>query len=146
MRDGVKAPANCPGTHVKSADVARRGWKILCHQPANDEKVAVDNSRTCGRDRDLVPIAAQTFPQIHAASGAESCDRQSGARIERVEPVPRDEKNPPIVSVRPIGDAPVSNRMRDRCAFVWIETRSEEHTSELQSACNLVCRLLLEKK
>src|SRR5256885_5422490 len=33
---------------------------------------------------------------------------------------------------------------------VFIETpstqRSEEHTSELQSPCNLVCRLLLEKK
>src|SRR5256885_5911980 len=28
----------------------------------------------------------------------------------------------------------------DRCV------RSEEHTSELQSPCNLVCRLLLEKK
>src|SRR2546426_5532240 len=27
-----------------------------------------------------------------------------------------------------------------------IVTRSEEHTSELQSPCNLVCRLLLEKK
>src|SRR2546426_9206056 len=28
-------------------------------------------------------------------------------------------------------------------AQLW---RSEEHTSELQSPCNLVCRLLLEKK
>src|SRR5256885_6865146 len=27
-----------------------------------------------------------------------------------------------------------------------IGVRSEEHTSELQSPCNLVCRLLLEKK
>src|SRR5256885_2435164 len=27
-----------------------------------------------------------------------------------------------------------------------INNRSEEHTSELQSPCNLVCRLLLEKK
>src|SRR5256885_13140008 len=26
------------------------------------------------------------------------------------------------------------------------KVRSEEHTSELQSPCNLVCRLLLEKK
>src|SRR5688500_19434194 len=26
------------------------------------------------------------------------------------------------------------------------QTRSEEHTSALQSPCNLVCRLLLEKK
>src|SRR5256885_5483106 len=27
-----------------------------------------------------------------------------------------------------------------------VRLRSEEHTSELQSPCNLVCRLLLEKK
>src|SRR2546426_3505468 len=27
-----------------------------------------------------------------------------------------------------------------------VDPRSEEHTSELQSPCNLVCRLLLEKK
>src|ERR1022692_5114547 len=27
----------------------------------------------------------------------------------------------------------------------WRASRSEEHTSELQSPCNLVCRLLLEK-
>src|SRR2546426_12650942 len=27
-----------------------------------------------------------------------------------------------------------------------VRARSEEHTSELQSPCNLVCRLLLEKK
>src|SRR5205807_9859125 len=28
----------------------------------------------------------------------------------------------------------------------FVRLRSEEHTSELQSPCNLVCRLLLEKK
>src|SRR5256885_3181745 len=31
-------------------------------------------------------------------------------------------------------------------SLVATEWRSEEHTSELQSPCNLVCRLLLEKK
>src|SRR5256885_4278696 len=31
-------------------------------------------------------------------------------------------------------------------AGVFDARRSEEHTSELQSPCNLVCRLLLEKK
>jgi len=31
-------------------------------------------------------------------------------------------------------------------AYIHEEARSEEHTSELQSPCNLVCRLLLEKK
>src|SRR5256885_6868702 len=30
--------------------------------------------------------------------------------------------------------------------YVFRDGRSEEHTSELQSPCNLVCRLLLEKK
>src|SRR5256885_13050757 len=33
-----------------------------------------------------------------------------------------------------------------RCARETADRRSEEHTSELQSPCNLVCRLLLEKK
>src|SRR2546426_8038976 len=37
-----------------------------------------------------------------------------------------------------LGDEPVAAGHDDR--------RSEEHTSELQSPCNLVCRLLLEKK
>src|SRR2546426_3206698 len=30
--------------------------------------------------------------------------------------------------------------------YFLVTNRSEEHTSELQSPCNLVCRLLLEKK
>src|SRR5256885_17032749 len=37
------------------------------------------------------------------------------------------------------GEAPGRDALRD-------PGRSEEHTSELQSPCNLVCRLLLEKK
>src|SRR5256885_11950918 len=37
---------------------------------------------------------------------------------------------------------------RQSCGFPGSrkDCRSEEHTSELQSPCNLVCRLLLEKK
>src|SRR5256885_5467700 len=37
------------------------------------------------------------------------------------------------------GNAPAPQQVREHA-------RSEEHTSELQSPCNLVCRLLLEKK
>src|SRR2546427_3477505 len=40
--------------------------------------------------------------------------------------------------------------IRTRCSKAWAgllrSSRSEEHTSELQSQSNLVCRLLLEKK
>src|SRR5256885_16751322 len=46
---------------------------------------------------------------------------------------------------------PISRRRTPRpgcspCCARQGEHRSEEHTSELQSPCNLVCRLLLEKK
>src|SRR5256885_7354324 len=36
-------------------------------------------------------------------------------------------------------------RLPLRIAYLGRFERSEEHTSELQSPCNLVCRLLLEK-
>src|SRR5256885_5899737 len=43
---------------------------------------------------------------------------------------------------------PEKQRRLRRAAESWLAAhpRSEEHTSELQSPCNLVCRLLLEKK
>src|SRR5688500_19193466 len=40
----------------------------------------------------------------------------------------------------------VSQTTGQRIPFIIHTSRSEEHTSELQSPCNLVCRLLLEKK
>src|SRR2546430_12638054 len=39
-----------------------------------------------------------------------------------------------------------SSRPSPICLKKWLNFRSEEHTSELQSQSNLVCRLLLEKK
>src|SRR3989454_4515335 len=44
---------------------------------------------------------------------------------------------------RPRNDLP---ELRFALSYDDLKTRSEEHTSELQSPCNLVCRLLLEKK
>src|SRR2546430_12581282 len=38
------------------------------------------------------------------------------------------------------------NRWFDKPGLGKVQARSEEHTSELQSQSNLVCRLLLEKK
>src|SRR5256885_11876249 len=39
-----------------------------------------------------------------------------------------------------------ASRARSYACWAALQSRSEEHTSELQSPCNLVCRLLLEKK
>src|SRR5688500_17357954 len=50
---------------------------------------------------------------------------------------------------RGIAQAVVGNRLSDVSHAVQThveQARSEEHTSELQSPCNLVCRLLLETK
>src|SRR2546426_7850059 len=42
----------------------------------------------------------------------------------------------------------LARAVADRYSAIVLDRmlRSEEHTSELQSPCNLVCRLLLEKK
>src|SRR2546426_3568834 len=71
----------------------------------------------------------------------------------------RDEKDDPG-DLRRDADQPAAARDRSRAGrdplpdrgagaargFDLRDARSEEHTSELQSPCNLVCRLLLEKK
>src|SRR5688500_19398170 len=45
-----------------------------------------------------------------------------------------------------LGDPAPASAGQGRAAGERVDPRSEEHTSELQSPCNLVCRLLLEKK
>src|SRR2546430_3675429 len=64
-------------------------------------------------------------------------------------PSPRHASAPPPA----VGSVPVSNPATRLFAALLllphlspIRARSEEHTSELQSQSNLVCRLLLEKK
>src|SRR2546426_8808827 len=51
-----------------------------------------------------------------------------------------------LANGRALGGARVYVRLSDDLAAEHKRERSEEHTSELQSPCNLVCRLLLEKK
>src|SRR5205807_8633785 len=58
-------------------------------------------------------------------------------------------RNSPTSTIhRSIVTAPMmgQRRPRSRTARRRDDGRSEEHTSELQSPCNIVCRLLLEKK
>src|SRR5205809_3751968 len=50
-------------------------------------------------------------------------------------------RSPPSTSLRI--DAPAASPI---VSNLWCSSRSEEHTSELQSRLHLVCRLLLEKK
>src|SRR5688572_32391273 len=72
--------------------------------------------------RDQLPVAVPAAQQRHVLPGEGQPDRVADGRE-------------------------AAGRLHDsdtvRLAFPW---RSEEHTSELQSQSNLVCRLLLEKK
>src|SRR2546426_9335890 len=54
--------------------------------------------------------------------------------------------DPPIVMPSNWMTSSVAREMMPADIDVRTTDRSEEHTSELQSPCNLVCRLLLEKK
>src|SRR5256885_4869983 len=55
------------------------------------------------------------------------------------------EPHPARAATRP-RSGPAAQFSRAAPAARRLAPRSEEHTSELQSPCNLVCRLLLEKK
>src|SRR2546426_6424895 len=57
--------------------------------------------------------------------------------------LPAKFRSPPYVAVSVLLPEEVGVSVQVPAAT---EPRSEEHTSELQSPCNLVCRLLLEKK
>src|SRR2546427_3579109 len=58
-------------------------------------------------------------------------------------------RSPSLARMLAMCRAAVAGLMNSSCAMallLWPLARSEEHTSELQSQSNLVCRLLLEKK
>src|SRR2546426_2930866 len=74
------------------------------------------------------PPRSTLFPYTTLFRSRSSARRARGAPARRSRADPREERGP--------------RRQRRR----HTEVRSEEHTSELQSPCNLVCRLLLEKK
>src|SRR3989475_6610797 len=97
-----------------------------------------------GRDADALardPIAARGFGEAfgHSLGHGLGLEVHEAPRLSKTnpDPLPADA----VVTIEPgvylAGDGGV--RIED-------DVRSEEHTSELQSQSNLVCRLLLEKK
>src|SRR2546426_3759152 len=72
------------------------------------------------------------------------------SRVQRAErsrgAAARDAPNARASSSRITGQSARSSGRAPAARVAGNRLRSEEHTSELQSPCNLVCRLLLEKK
>src|SRR2546426_8481614 len=77
----------------------------------------------------LFPYTTLFRSTRHGPAGRRSIPRSRGPRPRR-----RSRRRRRELERQPLGHYAASR------------SRSEEHTSELQSPCNLVCRLLLEKK
>src|SRR5688500_19964487 len=86
----------------------------------------------------LPPPISTLFPYttLFRSAPVRRCSRTGGLMTAPFEHVA-------IVGLGLIGSS-IARAARE--ALPGMRLRSEEHTSELQSPCNLVCRLLLEKK
>src|SRR2546426_959991 len=142
---GGAAPAASPGGRRRTVFLimgvvllglvgfgARRWWFNLSH-------VSTDNAQVDGH---IIPILPKVGGFVTLVRTDDNRRVQAGDTL-----VVLDDRDYRVRLAQAEADlavalAGVSNKARVGQA----EARSEEHTSELQSPCNLVCRLLLEKK
>src|SRR2546421_275689 len=88
---------------------------------------------------------------IVRVSSSASCEREASTRLAPslayaraiARPIPRP---PPVMTAILFSSSIRFYLLYEGCVCTCETQRSEEHTSELQSRSDLVCRLLLEKK
>src|SRR5256885_13889354 len=86
-------------------------------------------SRSCGRR--LQPLHDVNAVAVEATPPAVACDRVEFRRID----------GDLVLVFEPVGDGLGDVVLAEDQFGGHVDLRSEEHTSELQSPCNLVCRL-----
>src|SRR5690349_23295376 len=96
------------------------------------------------------PPSATLFPYTTLFRSLDQLAERSGVSRRMLVSIEQGSANPSIATLLLISDAlgiglPALVEM-DRSPGLRVTRRSEEHTSELQSRRDLVCRLLLEKK
>src|SRR5256886_6510229 len=84
------------------------------------------HSRSCSGSSVFTGSAGSFAPSILPALGNTSSSTKIGAATRKA--------------------SAMASEGRESTVYSAVPSRSEEHTSELQSQSNLVCRLLLEKK
>src|SRR5690606_17510394 len=117
--------------HLSTTTMSRP--EARCHGPT-----AVSTGQVESRRFSIVTVSR--FQRVSAAAGVTRTTVEARARAAAM-------KARMVVLGRfmgwfPFGGVPLSGRSASLC----VNSRSEEHTSELQSRENIVCRLLLEKK
>src|SRR5690606_40085062 len=101
--------------------------------------------------RRSVVLAALALPALAACSGGQDTTGTTGSTVSDAG---ASADAFPVTVEHLYGTTEISAAPTRIATVSWVnadtvlaqETRSEEHTSELQSRENLVCRLLLEKK
>src|SRR5206468_12121380 len=129
---------------------AKRGANHHCAADQRKEVAAVDEedcwvAQQRSRSEAGANATSRRKPQHGREQRGESTDEENDKQRDRIDPVHQRSRNEPkqrrqrrhveVIYVRPLEPPHVEPVMR-----------SEEHTSELQSRSDLVCRLLLEKK
>src|SRR2546430_84072 len=129
-----------------------RSWREAAQPPAFRKALEGEEARAVQRVFWLTPGHRNETGTWYAGSSPAGLFRSSDGG-ERWEPVAGFNDNPmrPKWAAFPTPDGEFLHSIlvdpRDaRHLYIAISIRSEEHTSELQSQSNLVCRLLLEKK
>src|ERR1022692_2997770 len=96
----------------------------------------------------IPPTPGATQPSVEIASpraGNASAAALSDAAIKDATKKLQDKVDQLQIELQKSrGEFDTVQKEKDSLNGRLLETRSEEHTSELQSPCNLVCRLLLE--
>src|SRR5256885_8258478 len=108
----------------------------------------------------LAPLCIDGWRESPALAGSGSCGHRNRRVVLFCYPATEFTMQRSPAADKPLGVFPLvadvdsslavhppDSEQPDRSArMLCPHSRSEEHTSELQSPCNLVCRLLLEKK
>src|SRR2546426_7250377 len=89
------------------------------------------------------PVPPQIWHCTSISADGSVNGKNDGRNRTRVSAVKKRRANVASVALKSTNVMPSSTARPSSCSNTG---RSEEHTSELQSPCNIVCRLLLEKK
>src|SRR3989454_1898307 len=141
-------------TPLKSRPSGRRnvspGSLIAIGERGSGPAIALSNSAASATVRAIGPC---TLSEDHAASRGHAGTRPAAVRSPTtLQKAAGLRSEPPVSLPSAIGTMPHASATAApplEPPHVFVRSyglRSEEHTSELQSPCNLVCRLLLEKK
>src|ERR1039457_1729844 len=122
------------------------------------EKLHEQDQQTHQQDQQTIQQLEQRLGETQTLATNAAQKAEAAARIQPVHPVPSGAMSA-LHNFTMVGDAEVQfgKSQGQHSTFALADfapifllrandNRSEEHTSELQSPCNLVCRLLLEKK